>query len=181
MTIFRILSGSRPLLASLVAVGLLIGAATAVTAAEPANLDDRPVIGIENKRPIKVVIQMTTAETKDGIGKGLIALKKLHEGYLQAGVAPSNLEIHAVIHGDGAVHLLADEAWNRIHEESDGNPSAELISELVKKGISVELCDSRRRQNGWEKSDVYKDVRLVEGAYQRIIDLQLQGYAYIRF
>ena len=174
MTNFRILSGSRSLLASLVAVGLLIGAATPVTAAEPANPDDRPVIGIENKRPIKVVIQMTTAETKDGIGKGLIALKKLHEGYLQAGVAPSNLEIHAVIHGDGAVHLLAD-------EESDGNPSAELISELVKKGISVELCDSRRRQNGWEKSDVYKDVRLVEGAYQRIIDLQLQGYAYIRF
>lgn len=143
--------------------------------------DDRPVIGIEHEGPIKVVFQITTPDMKNGVGKGLYYLKKIHAGYLAAGVAPDQLDIRAVFHGDGAEHLLTDEAWNRIRKESQGNPNTQLISELVKSGVSVELCDTRRVANGWAKSDVHPNVLLVKGAYQRIIDLQLRGYAYIRF
>lgn len=170
----------RMFFASVIAAGLFAAAAPRLTAAEPAKSDDRPVIDIEHKGPIKVVIQMTTAETKEGVGKGLLALKKLHAAYVAAGVDPKHLEIHAVIHGDGAVHLLTDDAWNRVQKESGGNPSTELIAELAKTGVSVELCDSRRQQNGWAKSDVHPDVLLVKNAYHRIVDLQLQGFAYIR-
>lgn len=169
---------------TLLAVAGILGlAAPLAFAAESRSTssEDRPVIDIEHKGPIKVVIQMTTADMQDGVGKGLLALKKLHAGYVTAGVDPQHLAIHAVIHGEGAVHLLTDEAWNRVRNESNGNPSTELIAELAKKGISVELCDSRRQQNRWAKSDVHRDVLLVKGAYHRIIDLQLRGFAYIRF
>jgi hypothetical protein len=34
---------------------------------------------------------------------------------------------------------------------------------------------------GWTGEDVLPGVKIVVGAYPRIIDLQLRGYAYIRF
>jgi intracellular sulfur oxidation DsrE/DsrF family protein len=143
--------------------------------------DDRPVIGIEHEGPIRVVFQVTTPETKGAVNKGLFYLKKLHASYVSAGVDPARLDIRAVFHGEGAEHLLTDEAWDRVRGASGGNPNTALIAELTRNGVHVELCDSRRVSNGWAKSDVHPDVLLVAGAYQRLIDLQLRGYAYIRF
>lgn len=143
--------------------------------------DDRPVIDFNHEGPIKVVFQITTPGLRDGVSQGLFHLNQLHDSYVAAGADPDQLDIRAVFHGDGAVHLLTDEAWNRVQGESGGNPSTALISELTKKGVHVELCDSRRVSNGWAKSDVHPGVLLVKGAFQRLIDLQGQGYNYIRY
>lgn len=143
--------------------------------------DDRPVIDFDHEGPIKVVFQITTPGTRDGVSQGLFHLNQLHDSYVAAGTDPDQLDIRAVFHGDGSIHLLTDEAWNRVRGESGGNPSTALISELTKKGVHVELCDSRRVSNGWAKADVHPGVLLVKGAFQRLIDLQRQGYAYIRY
>lgn len=45
----------------------------------------------------------------------------------------------------------------------------------------LELCKSTMQSHGWTGKDVLPGVRIVVGAYPRIIDLQLRGYAYIRF
>lgn len=147
----------------------------------PQSQAERPVIGIEHRGPIKVVFQVTGDDRKGGVGKGLFYLRKLYDGYLAAGVGPEQLDIHAVYHGAASDHLLTDEAWNRVRKETGGNPNSAVIAELVERGISVELCDTRRVANGWAKSDVHPDVKLVSGAYHRIIDLQLRGYAYVKF
>ena len=91
------------------------------------------------------------------------------------------LDIRAVFHGDASTHLLTDEAYNRVKGTDTGNPNTKLIAELAKAGVHIELCDSRRREEGWAKSDIHPDVLLAEAAFARIIDLQMRGYAYIRF
>src|SRR5690606_16302798 len=106
---------------------------------------------------------------------------KLHDSYVTAGIDPDQLDIRAVYHGPASVHLLTDEAWNRHRDETTGNPNTAILSELAERGVHVELCNTRRISNGWAKSDVHPDVLLVSGAYQRLIDLQIRGYAYIRF
>lgn len=155
-------------------LGMLAGPASA------AEDDDRPVIDIEHKDSIKVVFQITTGEMKDGVSKGLFYVNKLYDAYVASGVDPKQIDIHAVFHGDGAAHLLTNDAWNRVKDESNGNPSAAFIAKMVEKGIHVELCDGRRQENGWAKSDVAAGVSLVKGAFLRVIDLQQSGYAYIR-
>lgn len=141
---------------------------------------ERPTLGIQQRQKIKVVFQITSADLKDGVNKDLLALKKTYEGYLREGVPAPEVYLHTVIHGNAADHLLTDEAWKRLGKGSEANPNTALIEELMSKGVKVELCDSRRVQNGWKKSDVHPGVTLVGNAYHRLADLQLQGYAYIR-
>lgn len=168
--------------AFLLATGISLLSPFAARAAEnTAAADDRPVIGIESRGPIKVVYQISESETKNGVGKGLFYLNKLYESYVKAGIDPANLDIHAVFHGSAAEDLLTDDSWNRVRNATSGNPNTALIAELAAKGVSVELCDTRRVANGWSKADVHPDVVLVGAAFQRIIDLQQRGYAYIRF
>lgn len=175
--------GRRLATARLLAIGLLGILAASASASESIAADkdgERPVIDIEHKGPIKVVFQITTGEMKDGVSKGLFYVNKIYDAYASAGIDPKQIDIHAVFHGDGAAHLLTNDAWNRVKDESNGNPSAGLISKMVEKGIHMELCDGRRRENGWPKSDVAEGVSLVKGAFLRVIDLQQSGYAYIR-
>lgn len=166
-------------LACLLAIGTLGRLATS-SKADGTDADDRPVIDLEHKGSIKVVYQITTGDLKNGVNKGLFYLDKLHASYVAAGFDPDQLDIRGVFHGEGAAHLLTDDAWSRVKKESKGNPNTALISEMVKNGVHVELCDSRRAESGWAKSDVHPDVLLVKGAYLRVIDLQQSGYAYIR-
>ncbi len=155
--------------------------ATAQTPANTEQVQDRPVIGLEYKGPIKVVYQVSEDKWKDGVGKAFLYLKKLRGFYEQQGIDESNLDIRAVVHGDASFHVLTDEAYNRVKGVDTGNPNTQLLSELKMLGVHVELCDSRRQREGWSKSDIHPNVLLVRAAYARMIDLQLQGYAYIKF
>lgn len=149
--------------------------------AKSPGSEDRPVIGIEHKGPIKVVFEVTAPDMKNGTSKALFYMRKIHGLYLAAGTGADQLDMHAVFHGEAADHLLTDEAWDRERKETHGNPSKALISELAKIGVHVELCNNRRIEKGWAMSDVHPDVQIVKSAFLRIIDLQQRGYAYIRF
>jgi intracellular sulfur oxidation DsrE/DsrF family protein len=56
-----------------------------------------------------------------------------------------------------------------------------IIQRLLDRNISIELCAQTMKSHGWKADDVLPGVIIVIGAYPRIIDLQHQGYAYIRF
>ena len=152
-----------------------------LTAAEKnAKPDNRPVIGIQQKKAIKVVFQITSGEMAGNVHKGLSVIDGIYRKYIEEGVPPEEISIHAVIHGGAADHVLSDEAWNKHKGVTSGNPSGKLIESLVERGVHLELCDSRRVQNGWEKSEIHPSVALVSNAFHRYADLQFQGYAYIR-
>lgn len=142
--------------------------------------EERPVIGIGHEGPIHVVFQITDDRMANGVHRGLYTLRKLYDGYRKAGFEPDQIHVAAVIHGAASEHLLTDEAWNAHRNESGGNPSGDLIAELSRNGVSVELCDVRRVTNGWEKADIHPDVLLVSNAYERLVDLQMRGYAYVK-
>lgn len=170
------------------AAAMIFVSASAVTAraAEPAGTENvdpasRPVIQLQYEGPIKVVYQVSRDEYKEGVSKPLLYLKKLRGYYAQQGYDAEDLEIRAVFHGSASTHVLTDEAYNRVKGTDNGNPSTQLLSELADLGVKVELCDVRRQREGWAKADIHPDVLLASAAYARIIDLQHQGYAYIRF
>lgn len=161
-------------LATTVLLSALTVSATATAA------DERPVIGIENKTSVKVVIQMTGGKIANGVNADLAKVNKIYQDYLEEGVAPDAIDIRVVIHGDAAEHVLTDAAWNHHRSDTTGNPNTQLIADLATRGVHLELCNSRRLRNGWEKSEIHSDVALVGNAYLRLADLQNQGYSYVQ-
>ncbi len=176
----RLRARSLSAIASLAAVTLGMAAFSQLQAAEPAPADNRPVTGLKFEGPIKVVYQITSADMKEGVNKGLFYLKKVHQLYTEAGVDPSRLDIKAVFHDDASPHVLTDGSWDKHQKTTGGNPNTAIIRELTALGIDIELCNTRRLSMKWEKSDIHSDVILVSGAYPRLTDLQLLGYAYIK-
>lgn len=164
------------LLVSILFLGLLgAGGALAQHKAPAAPLP------VEVRKDIRVVYQINTDDWKEGVGKGLLYLKKLTDTYDKMGIFEKERTISAVFHGKAGYWLLNDKAYAAFKKTDGENPNKEIIEELVKAGVSVELCAQTMKSHGWKPEDLLPQVRTVVGAYPRIIDLQMQGYAYIRF
>ncbi len=101
--------------------------------------------------------------------------------YERLGIPSREVHISAVFHGKAAYWLLRDAAYARTPRGSLNNPNAPLVRELQSLGVSVELCAKAMEEQGWTKEDVLPGVHVIPGATPRLIDLQQQGYAYLRF
>ncbi|MBN2560604.1 MAG: substrate-binding domain-containing protein [Phycisphaerae bacterium] len=133
------------------------------------------------QQAICVVCRVKDDEWEGNVGMGLACLKRLVDDYKFMGVAPDEVHISAVFHGPAAYWLLRDESYAAFTKREGPNPNKSIIQELTKSGVSIELCGQTLRRNGWNRGDVLPEVKVVVGAYPRIIDLELQGYAYLRF
>lgn len=161
---------------------LCLGCVTACGCYLPTktNGDSAEPIGLTRRGNIKVVYQIKTDEQKNGLGAGLYYVSKLVDAYDRLGIDPSDRQIHAVFHGDAGHWMLTDAAYVNVTGTAS-NPNKDVIQHLIHEGVHLELCASTMKNNGWEKPDVIDGVTIVIGAYPRLIDLQLQGLAYIRF
>ena len=141
----------------------------------------RDVSPVKVLNDIYAVCRVKNDEWQDGVGGGLACVKRLVEDYKSMGVPTNEVHISAVFHGDAAYWLLKDAAYGAYKKGESVNPNKAIIQELVQRGVSIELCAQTMEEHGWTQDDVLPEVKIVIGAYPRIIDLELQGYAYIRF
>ena len=99
--------------------------------------------------------------------------------------------IVAVFHGDAAYLVLNDNTYNldrRVLNDGrynagghvkSGNPYAELMGELMKQGVQIELCGATARANHWGNADLLPGVKVNTDAMLRITQLEEQGYTLI--
>jgi accessory colonization factor AcfC len=130
---------------------------------------------------IAIVCRIDSDEWKDSVGMGLMAVRGLVEAYRSIGTPFEELHISAVIHGKAAYWMLTDEAYAAFRKGDGTNPNQAIIRELGELGVSIELCGQTMKEHGWKKEDVLRGVMIVPNAFPRIVDLELQGYGYIRF
>lgn len=164
------------------AVAAALALLTAALLAVNCGSDRGEPVGITIQQDVRVVYQVKTDEWREGVGSGLYQVRNLYRIYDDMGLRLRYIHLSAVFHGDAAYWMLTDEAYNEHRGVSTGNPNRELIEELADDlGASIEVCSRSLKQHGWSEDDVLPEVTIVRAAYPRIIDLQLQGYAYIRF
>ncbi|MCB1209453.1 MAG: DsrE family protein [Verrucomicrobiales bacterium] len=138
------------------------------------------VIPIQVRENLRIVYQVTDDAAHDGVNKGLFYARKLINTYQTHGINAKEVHLHLVYHGTGIAAVVNDEARKRLGTE-DTNPNAAILAELIERGVQVELCENTMQSKGVKPSELMPGVKLVVGAYPRLIDLQLQGYAYIKF
>ena len=89
--------------------------------------------------------------------------------------------IHAVFHG-GVGHWLArSRAYAQAVGKNVANPNEEIVAELIRQDVSIQLCAQTMRSHGWADQNVLSAVKIAIGADPRIIDLQQHRCFYIRF
>src|SRR3546814_15867567 len=65
------------------------------------------------------------------------------------------LDIHLVLHGDAARYLLINTTYrDAVDDPFAVNLNAKIVQDLLKLGVSVEICHSTMKSNGWTADDV---------------------------
>lgn len=153
---------------------LLFASSLTAAAVEPE------VIPLQVRENLRIVYQVTDDAAYEGVNKGLFYARKLIDTYRRHGIAPEQVHLHLVYHGTGIAAVVNDAARRRLGVETV-NPNGEILAELVQRGVQVELCENTMQQKGVKPAELLPAVKLVVGAFPRLIDLQLQGFAYIKF
>ena len=153
---------------------LVLASSLTAVAAEPE------VIPLQVRENLRIVYQVTEDAAHEGVNKGLFYARKLIDTYRKHGIAPEQVHLHLVYHGTGIAAVVNDEARHRLGVEA-ANPNGAILQELITRGVQVELCENTMQQKGVKPAELLPGVKLVVGAFPRLIDLQLQGFAYIKF
>lgn len=178
----------RPIKTTLLLI--LLAASTLGRAATPAPPNDPDpfalveptIVKITQKKNIRVVYDAKDDVWDAGIGKALYYVRGLLESYKAFGVPQKEIHISIVLHGPTAYWVLNEATYRQFkNDEFAFNPNEHVIQELLGQGVSVEVCNVTLRSKGWNAEDLLPGVTVVHDAYTRLIDLQQQGYAYIRF
>jgi intracellular sulfur oxidation DsrE/DsrF family protein len=158
------------------AVFVLFVLVSAVKAQNPEIKD------ITHKTNVTSVWEVNTDVWENGVGAGLHYPSLLNAKYQSLGLKKGDYQISVVVHLAAGYWLLNDAAYQKHTGKTGANPNKELVAQLIKDGVSIELCGVTMLNNKWTAPDLLPGVIILEtGAYSRIIDLQKSGYSYIRF
>jgi intracellular sulfur oxidation DsrE/DsrF family protein len=114
------------------------------------------------------------------IGSGLARVRQLLSDYESMGFHESEVNISVVFHGAAAYWMLQDEPYSVFTRRQRPNPNRSLIQELVGKGVGIELCAQTMKAHGWKRADILPEVGIVSSVCARIVELERQGYVYMR-
>jgi len=87
-------------------------------------------------------------------------------------------EVIAVFHTNAGHVTLHDSAYNADRNIATGNPYKELISELQKRGVQVELCGATAKVHNWGNADLLPGINNTD-AMARTTQLVQQGFVKI--
>ena len=88
-------------------------------------------------------------------------------------------QVIAVFHTNAGHVTLHDEAYNAARMVATGNPYKQLLSELMKRGVEVELCGATATAHKWGNEDLLPGVMVNTDAMARISQLVQQGFVQI--
>ncbi len=172
----------RPLLL----LTLLLAASLTACASPPQRAADLPPGDkLQTRQGVRVVYGVGADKAREGVGEGLFFVNRLLDNYDREGIPTAERQVVVVLYNEAAYWLLNPEAWTKYTGprklDAAQNPNLALLSSLQQRGVRVEVCGTTLKKKGWTPADLVPGIHVVPGAYARIIDLQLQGFAHIAF
>ena len=161
---------------------LPIALSSALVAASTA-----PGIGAKQDPPlhIDIPVQLAKANVVMDVGHSVMAgdmpfflgdLRVLATSYGKGGTQG---QVIAVLHGDAAYLILNDSAYDANRHTRTGNPFRAVFHDLMKQGVSVELCGATAAANHWGNANLLPGVKVNTNAMLRVTQLQQQGFTMI--
>ncbi len=139
------------------------------------------------EKPLRIDIPVKLTETKVVFSIGALQF----EGDLPASVFHMQLieddianwdarsEVIAVFHTNAGHVTLHDTAYNADRGIATGNPYKDLVGNLIKRGVKIELCGATAKAHHWGNADLLPEILVNTDAMARTAQLVQQGFVKI--
>ena len=88
-------------------------------------------------------------------------------------------QLISVFHTNAGHVTLHDRAYNADRMVSTGNPYKELVADLMKRGVQVELCGATAAVHRWGNEDLFPGIKVNTDAMARMSQLVQDGFVQI--
>lgn len=88
-------------------------------------------------------------------------------------------QVIAVFHTNAGHPLLNDEAYNAERNVKTGNPYKSLITDLMSRGVQIEMCGATAAAHRWGNADFIPGVKVNTDAMARMAQLAQEGFVEI--
>jgi intracellular sulfur oxidation DsrE/DsrF family protein len=88
-------------------------------------------------------------------------------------------QVVAVFHTNAGHVTLHDQAYNADRNIATGNPYRLLVTDLMERGVQVELCGATAKAHGWGNADLIPRIKINTDAMARTIQLVQEGFVKI--
>lgn len=140
-----------------------------------------------SEKPLHIDIPVKLSELKVAFSVAALAF----EGDLPASIfhlqlitkdvadwkASSN--IIAVFHTNAGHVTLNDDSYNTERMVATGNPYKQLVADLMKRGVQIELCGATATVHRWGNADLLPGVKVNTDAMARMSQLTQEGFVQI--
>jgi intracellular sulfur oxidation DsrE/DsrF family protein len=88
-------------------------------------------------------------------------------------------KVIAVFHTNAGHVTLHDDAYNADRTVATGNPYKQLLVDLMKRGVQVELCGATATVHKWGNEDLLRGIQVNTDAMARMSQLVQEGFVQI--
>jgi intracellular sulfur oxidation DsrE/DsrF family protein len=140
-----------------------------------------------SEKPLHIDIPVKLANVKTVFSIGALSF----EGDLPASIFHLQLienditdwnaksEVIAVFHTNAGHVTLNDSSYNADRNIATGNPYNELVADLMKRGMQIELCGATAKVHNWGNVDLLPGVKVNTDAMARTMQLVQEGFVKI--
>jgi len=134
---------------------------------------------------IDISVKMTNVRTVYSIGalafEGDLPASIFHLQLIEGDITDWNAksEVIAVFHTNAGHVTLHDNSYNADRNIATGNPYRELVQDLMKRGVQIELCGATAKAHGWGNADLLPGVKVNTDAMARTTQLVQAGFVKI--
>ena len=134
---------------------------------------------------IDIPVKLKDVKTVYSVGaltfEGDLPASIFHLQLITNDIADSNAEseVIAVFHTNAGHVMLHDSAYNADRNIATGNPYKDLVADLMKRGVRVELCGATAKAHHWGNTDLLPDIKVNTDAMARTTQLVQEGFVKI--
>ncbi|MBV8683877.1 MAG: DsrE family protein [Caulobacteraceae bacterium] len=139
------------------------------------------------EKPLHIDIPVKLAEVKEVYSiaslsfEGDLPASIFHMQLIENDIASwsAKSQVIAVFHTNAGHATLKDESYNSDRNVATGNPYKDLLANLMRRGVEVELCGATAHVHGWGNADLLPGIKVNTDAMARTTELVQQGFVKI--
>ena len=134
---------------------------------------------------IDIPVRLTDVKTVFSIGalafEGDLPASIFHLQLIKGDIAAwkAASEVVAVFHTNAGHVTLNDNSYNADRNVATGNPYKKLVTDLMKRGVRVELCGATAKAHKWGNVDLLPGIKVNTDAMARTTQLVQKGFVKI--